>query len=125
MTTEVLPSYVTTKDDWMDFVSGQGAILAEETMDQETVTTSPKRIPYPKIKSYDKEGLVKLAETGQLRPGDLTGTQKIDVDGREVGVKVLLLNIGTRQRPDHWSMIIPTNPEERAIFIPDSNNQQK
>lgn len=124
MITETLPEHVTDRDSWTDYVQSQGKVRSDGTATSTSDETEPERRPDPRNNSFDKKGLTRLAEMGYLRPGDLTGTTDITVDERQIGVEIVLLDIGTKRYPDQWSLVIPTDVAERGIFLPKRNLEE-
>ncbi len=113
---ETLNTITDSRNHWTDFVSGQGTRLAEAT---EKTPTAKVEVNLGRIRrDYSREGLENLARLGYLREGDLTGTETVMHKGKEYSITVIPLNLNTKNDPNHWSMVIPTEKYERGIFLP-------
>ncbi|KKP80598.1 MAG: hypothetical protein UR81_C0022G0005 [Candidatus Levybacteria bacterium GW2011_GWB1_35_5] len=140
--TEILSeTYATARDSWVDFVQGKPgeatpaqinggaipspdfiALMHQAKADANAKIEREKNKPKPKGRSFDKKGLISLYESGQLVQGDLSGQTVFEFrdeqGAREIGMDPIVINIGTKQSPDPWTLRIPVKPEDRGIFLP-------
>lgn len=79
----------------------------------------PEVIVKPNVRNsnYDQAGISALFESGQLIKGDLSDEDLFHFKGEEIPMLPLVINIGTRRRPDYWTIKLPKNKEHMTIFV--------